>query len=79
MAGFGVPELLIILVIVIVLFGASRIAGIGGAIGSSVREFRKSVRDDEVDSTTTKTVVRTDDGTTTKTVVRSDETRDQTR
>ncbi len=45
--GFGVPELLIILLIVIVLFGASRLAGIGQALGSSVREFRKSVRDND--------------------------------
>lgn len=57
MAGLGVPELLIILVIVIVLFGASRLAGIGGAIGGSVREFRKAVKDDEV-ADGTKTVVR---------------------
>jgi sec-independent protein translocase protein TatA len=48
MAGLGAPELLIILLIVIVLFGASRLAGIGGALGKSVSEFRKSVRDDEL-------------------------------
>ena len=47
MGGLGVPELLIILLIVIALFGASRLAGVGAAIGSSVREFRKSVKDDD--------------------------------
>ncbi len=47
MAGFGVGELLIILLIVIVLFGASRIAGVGAALGKSVSEFRKTVRDDD--------------------------------
>ncbi len=47
MAGFGVPELLIILFIVVVLFGASRLAGVGAALGNSVRDFRKSVRDDD--------------------------------
>lgn len=47
MFGLGVPELLIILVIILVLFGASRLTGLGGAIGGSIREFRKSVRDDE--------------------------------
>jgi sec-independent protein translocase protein TatA len=57
MAGFGVPELLIILVIVIVLFGASRLAGIGSAMGSSIREFRKNVRDDDAPATTTTTTV----------------------
>ncbi len=65
MWGLGVPELLIILLIVIVLFGASRLAGVGGAIGSSVREFRKAVKDDET--------------ATTSPVVRDDETRASTR
>jgi sec-independent protein translocase protein TatA len=51
MGSFGVPELLIILVIVIVLFGASRLAGIGSALGGSIREFRRSVRDDETPPT----------------------------
>lgn len=47
MFGLGVPELLIILVIIIAVFGASRLAGIGGALGGSIREFKKAVRDDE--------------------------------
>jgi sec-independent protein translocase protein TatA len=47
MAGLGVPELLIILVIVVALFGASRLSGVGAALGNSVRDFRKSVRDEE--------------------------------
>ena len=45
--GLGVPELLIILVIVIVVFGASRIADLGGAMGKGIREFRRGVRDDD--------------------------------
>ncbi len=61
MAGLGVPELLIILLIVIVLFGAGRLAGIGGAIGSSIREFRKSVRDDDTATTSDTPAVRDDD------------------
>ena len=60
MGTFGVPELLIILLIVIVLFGASRLAGIGGAIGNSVREFRKTVREDD-EPATVKTVARDDE------------------
>ncbi len=47
MAGLGWGELLIILLIVIAIFGVGRLAGLGGALGSSVREFRKSVRDDD--------------------------------
>jgi sec-independent protein translocase protein TatA len=44
---FGPWELLIILVIVIAIFGASRLAGIGSALGGSIREFKKAVRDDD--------------------------------
>lgn len=46
MGDIGVPELLIILAIVIVLFGASRLKGIGSALGGSIREFKQSVRDE---------------------------------
>lgn len=45
--GLGVPELLIILVVVLVIFGASRVADIGGSLGKAIREFRKEVREDE--------------------------------
>lgn len=51
MFGLQAPELLIILVIVIVLFGASRLRGIGGALGGSIREFKTAVRDDEATDT----------------------------
>jgi sec-independent protein translocase protein TatA len=47
--GLGPWELLIILLIVIVVFGASRLRGIGGALGGSIREFKSAVRDDEAD------------------------------
>ena len=47
LGGLGPPELLIILAIVVVLFGATRFAGIGGAIGKSIREFRREVKEGE--------------------------------
>ncbi len=47
MAGLGVPELLIILAIVIVLFGASRIGDLGSSLGRGIREFRRGVRDED--------------------------------
>jgi twin arginine-targeting protein translocase, TatA/E family len=47
MFGLGWGELLIILVIVIAIFGAGRLAGIGGALGSSIREFKKAVKEDD--------------------------------
>ncbi len=47
MFGLQAPELLIILVIVIVLFGAARLRGIGGALGGSINEFKRAVREDD--------------------------------
>jgi sec-independent protein translocase protein TatA len=43
--SFGAPELLIILAIVVVLFGATRIGDIGKGIGRGIREFRREVRE----------------------------------
>ncbi|HJO81218.1 MAG: twin-arginine translocase TatA/TatE family subunit [SAR202 cluster bacterium] len=42
MRNFGVTELIIILVIVMIIFGVGRLTEIGGALGKSIREFRKS-------------------------------------
>ena len=47
--SLGAPELLIILAIVVVLFGATRIGDIGKGIGRGIREFRREVKDgDEI-------------------------------
>ncbi len=40
--GFGVPELVIILVVVMIIFGVGRLPEIGGAMGKAIREFRSS-------------------------------------
>ncbi len=45
MAGLGVPELLIILAVVLVLFGVGRISRIGGELGKGIKAFREGVRD----------------------------------
>ena len=47
MPSLGVPELLIILVIIVVIFGVGRLPEIGGAIGRSIKEFKTSVQDEE--------------------------------
>ncbi|MBP1728431.1 MAG: tatA [Deltaproteobacteria bacterium] len=52
MFGFGMPELIVILVIVLVVFGAGRLPEIGGALGKSIRNFKKaSDGKDEIDIT----------------------------
>ncbi len=45
--GFGVPELLLILVIVLLIFGAGKLPDIGRALGKSISEFRKAKDDGE--------------------------------
>jgi sec-independent protein translocase protein TatA len=47
MPALGPWELIIVLVIVVVIFGAGRIADVGGALGKSVREFRGAVKSPE--------------------------------
>ena len=43
----GAPELLIVLVIVVLIFGVGRIASIGGELGKGIREFRKGIKGDD--------------------------------
>ena len=43
----GAPELILILVIIIVLFGVGRISKISGEIGSSIRSFREGLQGGE--------------------------------
>lgn len=42
MFGIGMPELIIILVIVLIIFGAGKIPEIGAGIGKGIRNFRKA-------------------------------------
>ncbi|HEX8121573.1 MAG TPA: twin-arginine translocase TatA/TatE family subunit [Solirubrobacteraceae bacterium] len=43
MPGIGIPELIIILVILLVIFGPKRLPGLGRSLGSGMREFKDSV------------------------------------
>ena len=43
----GVPELLIIAFIVVLVFGVGRLPEVGGAIGKSMKEFRKATKDED--------------------------------
>ena len=45
--GFGVTELIIILVIVLVLFGAKRLRNVGSDLGAAVKGFRSAVKEEE--------------------------------
>lgn len=53
----GWPEILLILAIVLIVFGAGKLPQVGGAIGKGIRAFRKAqAGDDEDDTSTVKSV-----------------------
>ena len=45
--GLGPMELVIILLVLVMLFGATRLADLGGSLGKGIREFRKSVKEED--------------------------------
>ena len=47
MFGFGIQELLIILVIALVIFGPSKLPQIGSGLGKAIRDFKKGVSSDD--------------------------------
>jgi len=47
MFGFGMPEMIIILVIVMVVFGAGKLPEIGGALGKSIKNFKRATEGKE--------------------------------
>jgi sec-independent protein translocase protein TatA len=53
MFGLGYQELLIILVIVLILFGANRLPELAKSLGSSVKEFKKGVNEVKNEDVTT--------------------------
>jgi sec-independent protein translocase protein TatA len=62
MFGVGMPELLVILVIILVIFGAGKLPQIGEGLGKGIRNFRKATTKDheEIDANTKKTEEITD-------------------
>lgn len=59
MLGLGLPELLIILAVVLLLFGVGRISKIGGELGKGIKAFREGVNDGKQE-----TMEKKDDGET---------------
>jgi sec-independent protein translocase protein TatA len=54
MFGLGTPELVLLILLVLLLFGGAKIPQMMRGLGEGMREFKKSTRDDD-DTTTTST------------------------
>lgn len=51
LSGMRMPELLIIFAVILILFGGSRIAGLGKALGSGIRNFKKGISGEDGEET----------------------------
>jgi sec-independent protein translocase protein TatA len=49
MGGFGWPEILLVLGIVVVIFGVGKVADVGPALGNAIRGFKDAVDDDKTE------------------------------
>jgi sec-independent protein translocase protein TatA len=50
MFGIGLPELTILLVLVLIVFGAGKLPAIGAGVGKSIRNFKSAVSDSDKNS-----------------------------
>lgn len=50
MFGLGTQELIIILVLVLIIFGAGKLPQVGGAIGKGLRNFKEGIKEGDADA-----------------------------
>lgn len=49
MMGIGMSELLVVLLIVVLFFGGKKLPQLGSAIGESIKNFKKGIKEDDSD------------------------------
>jgi sec-independent protein translocase protein TatA len=54
MFGLGLSEMLLVCLILVLIFGASRLPELGRGVGESIRNFKGSIRDEAVDQDETR-------------------------
>ncbi len=52
MFGLGMPELIVILFLVLIVFGAGKLPEIGGGLGKAIQNFKKATREAELEERT---------------------------
>jgi sec-independent protein translocase protein TatA len=58
MPELGAPELLIILAVVVLVFGGSRMAELGGSLGKGIKEFKKALKEDDAPAVSSQEITR---------------------
>jgi sec-independent protein translocase protein TatA len=56
MFGIGIPELVIILIIILIIFGAGKLPEIGAGLGKGIKNFKKATIEEESDSEKTEKI-----------------------
>ena len=49
-AGFGTTELIVVLVIILILFGSTKLPSLAKGLGQSIKEFKKASKDEDTES-----------------------------
>ncbi len=60
---FGTTEIFLILALALVLFGGGKLAGVGQALGKSIKDFKKEVKDEETEKEQTNVTEVEEDST----------------